>query len=472
MRALTRLQSRRGQQGQIVILTGLTLIVLIGALGLAVDAGRAYGVKARLSAAVDAASIAAARALAQEGENDEARVANARAAAVRFFNLNYPVDFLASTPSAPVTTAVHVESGLQSGGWIVSVSATAEMPTTFMRVLGRTKVDIAALGETFRRDLDVVLVMDTSGSLCQDKDGAALPDSPNCENFVKLKEAATNYFIDKFNSGENGERLGLVSFASGAKDEVLIRTEARGFAVGDVRTKIVDLRAEGPTASAEGMLKALIQLKSVTNPSSLRVILFFSDGEPTAINGTFPLTITGGAVKGNLDASWVERSKPTKVYPDDLRNAPPIVYPGEELDLPTNIQELPSEGSGTVPLGGPRNLTGSPYENTTCNVKKAARNMVEYVANLARTKPAGGDVSPIHVYTIGLGDKLKTTDVSCFDAAANEEGFKVLKRLANTTDSSTFNAGQPAGLYCHAAEVNELKECFSRIASEILRLTL
>ena len=29
MRALTRLQSRRGQQGQIVILTGLTLIVCL-----------------------------------------------------------------------------------------------------------------------------------------------------------------------------------------------------------------------------------------------------------------------------------------------------------------------------------------------------------------------------------------------------------------------------------------------------------
>ena len=74
--------------------------MLIGAVGLAVDAGRAYGVKARLNAAVDAASIAAARALAQ-GADEDARIANAQATAVRFFNLNYPTDFLSSTPSAP-----------------------------------------------------------------------------------------------------------------------------------------------------------------------------------------------------------------------------------------------------------------------------------------------------------------------------------------------------------------------------------
>ena len=163
MRALSRALLRRGQRGQILILTGLSLIVLIGAVGLAVDAGRAYGVKARLNAAVDAASIAAARALAQ-GADEDARIANAQATAVRFFNLNYPTDFLSSTPSAPTTSAVREETVR----WRVRVSATAEMPTTFMRVLGRTELNVAAMGEAVRRDLDVILVMDTSGSIGSD----------------------------------------------------------------------------------------------------------------------------------------------------------------------------------------------------------------------------------------------------------------------------------------------------------------
>ena len=51
-------------KGQIIILFAISLIALVGMVGLAIDSGRAYGVKAKMSAAVDAAAIAAARGLA------------------------------------------------------------------------------------------------------------------------------------------------------------------------------------------------------------------------------------------------------------------------------------------------------------------------------------------------------------------------------------------------------------------------
>lgn len=462
-----RFRSSIHQRGQVLILFGLSLIVLIGAVGLAVDSGRAYGVRARLNAAVDAASIAAARALAI-GADDAARISNAQAAAARFFQLNYPADFLGSTPSAPTTSAVREASGR----WRVSVSATANMPTSFIRVLGRTDVGVAAAGEAIRRDLDVVLVMDTSGSL-------GPPYSP-ASTFPTLKSAAINGFIKKFSSGAGGDRVGLVSFSSGAVLDVPINRDAtRGFDSGVIQAAINALPLGGATASAEGMRRGLDELNTVPVAlrSSLRVILFFSDGAPNLVSGTFPRSsgspnpITGnlysdisGSGSGAADRMWRDNARNDAYYAGDADGSGSTI---------TNISSLPSTGAGGIPLAsfdGKRTLTGSPYQNTRCNVNKAARNMVERVANTAR----GDD---IRIYTIGLGDPLNTLETSfsggnCGYTLANEKGSTILKRLANSADSDSRNDAQPQGLYCHAATATDLDRCFSTIASEILRLTL
>ena len=337
------------------------------------------------------------------------------------------------------------------------VSATAEMPTTFMRVLGRTELNVAAMGEAVRRDLDVILVMDTSGSIGSD--------------FGTLQQAARNSFVNKFNSGVGGDRFGLVSFASGAVLDVPIdRTARRGFDRTAVVNAISVLNAHGSTASAEGIRKGLDELNAVPpeHRSSLRVILFFSDGAPNIVNGTFLLD-PSGTLSGNL-YSKTPTDPPTT--PSDLCSA-------DQRDGGwahySNIVQLPSQGSGTVPLASfnnRRTFTGAtyaqpyPYENSRCNVNKAARNMVENIANSAR----GQD---IRIYSIGLGAALNALEIDfCGYDQATERGSTIMKRLANTADSDTLNTGQPQGLYCHAASSSELDRCFSTIASEILRLTL
>lgn len=444
---------RRQQRGQILVLVGVTLVVLIGAVGLAVDAGRAYGVKARLNAAVDAAALGGARALA-EGADNSARIGNAQAAAQRFFDLNYPAGFMDSTPSAPNTTAV-LES---SGRWRVSVSATAQLPTTFIRVLGPTQVNVAALGEVIRRDLDVVLVMDTSGSL-------ASPSSV----FPTLKGAAINNFVARFVSGAGGDRVGLVTFASGAVLDVPIdKTSTRGFDRTTIVNAINALSAEGATASAEGLRKGVEELNAVPPGarSSLRVILFFSDGAPNLVNGTFPRS-AGAPRTVNLysHTTGSGTAKATWIFDPGQRN--------QDLGHDNNLVALPAQGGGGVPLASydnRRTLSGSPFDNTLCNVNRAARNMVENVANSARGQQ-------IRIYTIGLGNALNSLETSfgggnCGYTLASEQGSTILKRLANTGDSDTLNAGQPQGLYCHAATATDLDRCFGTIASEILRLTL
>ncbi len=468
MRSIASLTPRPHQRGSVLILTALTLTVLIGAVGLAVDSGRAYGVKARLNAAIDAASIAAARALS-EGATDADRIARAQNVGEKFFWMNYPNDFLSSTASTPVINAER----LDNGRWVVDVSATADMPTTFMRVLGRTQYDVAAQGQAIRRDLDVMLVMDTSGSL-------ASPSSV----FPTLKNAAKNNFIARFVDGPGGDRVGLVSFASGSIIDVPInKDKIRGFTRTTMLSEINGLSAEGATASAEGLLNGVNELEAIPVDvrSSLRVILFFSDGAPNLINGTFwrknNTTATGnlysetssgtvGSCQGSYGAC--------RIYPRDQRAGTGVYY----SNTTSLITHLPQNGSSlggkTVPLASydnQRTLTtatgqpGYPYENTRCNVNKAARNMLERIANDAR----GQD---IRIYAIGLGSPLNSLEISFCGYSSKEWGSVILKRLANTVDSDTHKANQPQGLYCHAATASDLDRCFSSIASEILRLTI
>ncbi len=466
--------SQRRQRGQVLILVGLSLIVLIGAVGLAIDSGRAYGVKARLNAAVDAASIAGARALAS-GADDATRIANAQAAAARFYNLNYPEGFLGSTRGAPSTTAVHESTGY----WRITVSGSAEMPTTFIRVLGPTETEVAAIGEAIRRDLDVMLVMDTSGSL-------------SASDLTTLKNAAVNDFINKFSAGAGGDRVGLVSFSSGAViDAAINKNSTRGFNRTQVNNAINALPRGGATASAEGMRKAVSELEGVPadTRSSLRVILFFSDGAPNVVNGTFPRS-SGGPITGNLysetsgpgnDANYPNSA--WRMFREDRRNVSWGSNSDDNGYIVNNITQLPATGgSPTVPAAAavplasyaghplPRTLSGPPVTDTRCNVNKAARNMVENIANSAR----GQD---IRIYTIGLGDALNDLEPSfsggnCGYTTTRERGSNILRRLANTADSDTRNPAQPQGLYCFARNASELGRCFSSIASEILRLTL
>ncbi len=443
-------------KGQIVIIVAISLIVLIGMVGLAIDSGRGYGVKAKLSAAVDAAAIAAGRALA-EGATDAERLANARIAAQKFFYENFPDNYLGAIPVALSTDAFHNPDGY----WQVTVSASADMPTTFMRVLGQNLVTVIAVGEAIRRDVDVMLVMDTSGSL-------GPPTSP-ADTLPKLKLCAKNAFVSKFIAGTGGDRLGLVSFASGAILDVPInKNSTRGFNKTQLNNAIDALTVTGSTASAEGMRRALNEINAIPASlrSSLRAIVFFSDGAPNGVPATF--TRTSGSpnpVTGDLYSEIGSGGAPSNFYRSDQRD--------NLLGTHSNIVRLPNTGFmitgvGNIPLASYNNmrtLTGTPYTNSRCNVNKAARNMVENVANTARTQN-------IYIHSASLGRRVDSLEINFCGYGANEFGANILKRLANTTDSVPYNPTQFSGIYASASTIEECDAAFSKIASEILRLTM
>jgi Flp pilus assembly protein TadG len=445
--------NKPNQNGQVAVLVGVLLLVLIGFVGISIDSGRAYGVKAKLNSAVDAAGIAAARALA-EGASDSIRIENAKSAANNFYLANFPAQYLGAVPVSPVVSVIHNPDGY----WQVDVAGSANMPLTFMSIFGFTDVPVAATGQTIRRDLDIVLVMDTSGSLG--------PPTSSLTTLDTLKSAAVN-FVNRFNEGINGDRVGLVSFASGGVVDVpIVKTGARGFDKSSVVNAINALSLGGATASAEGMRLGLNEINAipVASRSSLRMLVFFSDGAPNMVNAVFD---NGGSnLTGDLysEAGGGADTRAIDVFRHDERNT--------KTTTTSDIAILPASGLSVNGLGNillasynnRRTLSGSPYTNSQCNVNKAARNMLENVANTARDQA-------IKVYAIGLGARINSLEVNYCDYGPEEHGSSILRRLANASGVDTYDPAQASGLYIWAEDEGELSDAFTTIASEILRLS-
>lgn len=443
------------QRGAVAILVALTLVVLIGFAGLAIDAGIAYGVKAKLNAAVDAASIAAARAVAT-GSDDATRRTNAIAAGTNFFHANIPNGYLRATISPPTVDAVHQADGK----WLTSVTATATVPTFLMRVLGRTEYTVTARGEALRRDLDMILVLDTSGSL-----------DPV---FSQVKSAAVS-FVNRFSAGNGGDRIGLVVFADGALVSVPInKTATRGFNRTTMVNTINGLSSSGWTASGEAMRIGMNELNAIPTAlrSSLRVVVFFSDGAPNTVGAIYTRT-SGGTVTGTLPSGTgsgnpllCTSSSSCTVYRYNQRS--------QSLANYNNINRLPILAGATFDnqsLSSYNNRrTFSPALNTAnsanrCNTNKAARNMVENLGNSARSQG-------VWVYTLGLGPQLNGYEnITGCGYTSSDYGSNVLRRVANAQGVDTYNSAQPTGLYVYAADASQLNAAFATIASEIIRLS-
>lgn len=454
------------QKGQILIVFAVSIIVLLGLVGLSIDVGIAYSVRAKLNAAVDAASIAASRAVAT-GETEAARRQNAIRAGQRFFYANFPDGYLGAIPDEPTITVEYASNGV----WRTEVEASADMELYFFKLFGHETMTVAAMGEAIRRDLDLILVIDTSGSL-------DYPVSPR-GTFQKVKDAAVS-FVDRFIGGSGGDRLGLIAFSGGASLEAEInKTSVRGFDKDSVINKINSLSVGGPTAGAEAMRIAQQEIDAVPSAirSSLRVVVFFSDGAPNMVAADYPL----GYFDRRNNWYWSGNSQTGTLYTDSSRSStwPDQLWRHDSRnskigDFENQIRLLPLTGLGEQDLRSFNNqrtlsaattisgVTG--YPNSSCNVNKAARNMVENIANDLRE-------DQIYVFTLGLGSMLNRLEVTYCGYGQSEYGGNILKRMANTSDVDTFNSDQPRGLYVYAENADELEEAFAAIASEIIRLT-
>lgn len=156
----------RAQHGNVLMLTGLGMLFLVGIGGAGYDLGRQQLVRQKIQQASDAAALAAAG--MDFGTSNATRQNTAQA----FFALNYPNDYLGVARPTP---------SISIAGETITVSANSSVPTSFVGNFGVSSIAAAGSSTTrFKRlqtVLDVILVMDNSGSMGA-RQNLAFPGSP------------------------------------------------------------------------------------------------------------------------------------------------------------------------------------------------------------------------------------------------------------------------------------------------------
>jgi Flp pilus assembly protein TadG len=452
------MRRRQSRRGQVLVLFAVMLPILLGFVALSVDVVYAFVVKAALVTALDSAALAGSRAIAN-GPDAVAVVVD------RAFHANLPDGHLIQgaasyTPNPPVV--ILEADGTRS----ISLVAEARSPTFFLNVFGYSGWPVKAYAKAGRRDVNVMLVLDRSGSLVA------------ADAWDDL-QAAASFFVQQFS--DTYDKVGLVSFGTNGRVEYAPQTSFKTPLVNLINN--MQAREGNFTNSALGIYLAYNELRSLNDPTRENVIVYFTDGLSTALPGNFdvrvsspppsPLTCRdpevegvfytgryGGSVYGIFT---LQPTAPLGTWPDPDRE---ILSPGLcnqssggsngiKLLNPARFRDrwIPSIGPATTVMVTGINPVDLGNINNGNNLINMAENMLVNVAEIARQDPLR-----IRVMAIGLSDPA--------DPASIDED--VLRRVSNVPPYSA--SGQPVGLYVPASDQTGLQNAFRQVASAISHL--
>jgi Flp pilus assembly protein TadG len=479
--------SLSSERGYALIYMSVVLAALLVFTGLAVDSGRAYVVKAQLSKAVDGAALAAARNL---------NSGNPKGEAITIFKANFPAGYLGTSSATDPTadpnffrSTVDTTTGVNT----VTVTASAVLPTTFMKLANFNQVTVSSMGEATRRMVDLSLVLDVSSSI-----GWRWP---------AVRDAART-FVDAFDP--LNDRLSLVTYGNGAR-VIDAMPSSRGFNKTQLKADIPQSLPGGSTAMVEGLYRGWDELRSVSagQQSGLRVIVLFTDGASNSVPGIYEAQ--SGSARGlrtfdfpkNLpdpDGQTWDNPQINGLYDTDTGATSTPSYSltvsnwnntcsvagscltavpflplnsfhahhrssGIPTSFPLQTGSLKVNGSAQSSVRGLRNknTTTGRYPAEVFNINNAARNLLEIIANAARAD--NGDY-PIRIYTIGMGELVRYNL-----GTMPEKPEEILKRVANDATSVDFISSQLAGKYYYAKTEQDVGPAFQALQNQIIRLS-
>ncbi|MGH9411856.1 MAG: vWA domain-containing protein [Vicinamibacterales bacterium] len=376
----------------------------------------------------------------------------------------------------------------------VTVTASEQLPTTFMRLADFTDLTIGSSGQATRRMVDLSLILDISSSI-----GSQWPTVRD----------AVRTFINGFDP--NNDRMALLTFGNGAS--VLdAMPSSRGFNKTKLISDVPNTLPGGSTNMVEGLYRGWDELRSVPtgSQSSLRVIVLFTDGASNSvpgnydaapglgrslrtydfpknfpdpdgqtwnnpqIDGLYDTSSATGAASPSYSLTVANWNNPCSVPGSCLAAVPylPVTSwhahhrsAGIPTTFPLQTTALTVNGSAQSSVRGLRNFNGSTgrYPAEVFNINNAARNLVEIISNAARSDT--GDYQ-IRIYTIGMGALVRYEL-----GTMPEKPEDILKRMANDATSPDFNASQLAGKYYFAQTAADVGPAFQALQNEIIRLS-
>lgn len=168
------------RRGNVLVMTGLAIVPLMGVVGVSVDYSRASNVRQALSSAIDAASLMAARDAQKLSDADLKRRIDG------WIRDNLPSEAKKDFTGATVT--------IDRTARTIQIAANANVPATIARVIGTQYMPVASSTQSTwgTNTIELALVLDNTGSMAQSGKMTALKSAS--KSLLKIMKDAA---IDK-----------------------------------------------------------------------------------------------------------------------------------------------------------------------------------------------------------------------------------------------------------------------------------
>jgi Flp pilus assembly protein TadG len=292
----SRTRVSRDQDGQAVVLLTLVLAVLLGCSAIVADVGYAYYVKRSMQASADAAALAGAQDLPDTSKALTSAKQYSGDAAGKNAQANVP-----GVSATVVTKCVSIAPCNPANA--IVVDQTASVATKFARVLGINSFTVhvrsTACSPCASRPLDVMLVLDRTGSMCMDSYGnqdSACTDLENARSGMKSFLGYMDPSIDRVGLAvlppaaslskrcSQPSTTSYVEYDSTTSKYVVVPLSTDYKLNNQLNTSsalvstINCVKGGGGTAYATALEKAQAELDANGRPDVQDVIVFLSDG--------------------------------------------------------------------------------------------------------------------------------------------------------------------------------------------------
>ncbi len=420
-------RSVKDESGQTIVFAIVTMIVLIAMAGFAVDVGHAYLVQRQLQSATDAAALAGAldlpdRAAATQTANDYGPAPGKR-------NPPHSNDNAAITVETKCVTAIPGCSVAAGTVNAISVHASSNVKTVFAKVIGLNSFTVHATATACSpcsvKPLDIMLVLDRTGSMCQ-------VSNPNAPPAV-IQDPMVN-MINPSTGQKYGNPLGC-SDLTNAKNGISTFLQLMNPQYDHVGLAVLPPVANASTQAGRCAVPTGTMSYNYDNPNAAYTLVGLSSDYATS-----PGNLNAGS--NLVQTITCLPSAGSTAYADAIDSA--------QRELATNgrpgVQKVVIFLSdGAANYGGTWHPASSLYRTAPC---------AQGVISSGNAKSAGTTV-----YTIGYDLNGAGTDPEqCSDRSPSITSLKAMQDIASGRDTF-YNKPDPG----------QLNTIFTTIASDIFR---
>lgn len=393
----------RDERGAIAIVFGLTLIPVVGLIGFALDGWRAFNAASMTMGALDSSALAAAKGMATDNLSE----AEAQQLARNFFNANFKAG---ANGSSLTSLEVMTDPETQTA----TATAHFSVATTFSSIFNvshfNLKRSVTAVFKTDNRDLELAMMLDVTGSMCQP-----------CSKLEDLKIAAMDA-IDILISDKQTRRkvrIGLAPYSAAVNAGSYAQAATNGMSVdGCVFERSGRFAFDDASPQANHYFNAMADPSQPNNkrygcPSA--EILPITD-DKSLLNRTIDGYEAQGWTAGHLGVGWswyLVSPKWSPIWPVDSR---PVPYRDKET-VKAVILMTDGKFNTSYKNGGTNNSSTNQALNLCGNMK--LENVIVYTVAFQAPKSARDTLR-----------ECATSDKYYFDAKNGQELRKAFRDIA------------------------------------------